>query len=56
LSDDIEFLIADGIVFDELNEQLYATCRKVYKTDITPITKEYYDILFAKLPGTTNFS
>jgi hypothetical protein len=49
LDDEIKFLLAEGIVFDEFKERLYNNARKVYKVDLTPKSIEYYDFLFGKL-------
>ena len=42
-------VIAEGLVFDELKEEIYSEAREIYRADITPQSAEYYELLFAKI-------
>lgn len=46
---DRDFLLAEGIVYDELEEKIFSVNREIYRDDIAPNSNKYYEFLFDKI-------
>jgi isopentenyldiphosphate isomerase len=44
-----DFILVEGIVFDEMEEKLFSVNREICKSDIAPNSNKYYELLFDKI-------
>jgi isopentenyldiphosphate isomerase len=45
----IEYIVVEGLLFNEMEEKMIHNTRKIYKSDFTPNSKQYYNMLFEKI-------